>query len=87
MKKIVPIMIICLFLATGFEAAALQKDIVGVNQTPQTTCLYDDDLDQYMTEYQDGSVLPVGVLTIEEVLNIHFSIAQSFIPQKYNCIL
>jgi hypothetical protein len=82
MKKIVPIMIICLFLATGFEAAALQKDIVGVNQTPQTTCLYDDDLDQYMTEYQDGSVLPVGVLTIEEALNIHFSIAQSFIPQK-----
>ncbi len=83
MKKVLPLMVIGIFVLSGLEAVALP---LGENKA-DTYCLekeintIGDELDQYQATTPNAA-LPVGRLAVNESIIFNVSVAQSFIPQK-----
>jgi len=82
MKKILPICLIGLLILCGCGAGTQVLPEGSSETKPVTNCnMYDDDLDQYMTETLIGYGFPVGTMIFENV-TFKFQVAQSFIPQR-----
>jgi hypothetical protein len=85
MKKVLPIMVIGIFVLSGLGAGANSFDeILDVKYAEiENINSYLDELDQSQINtslVSEGITMPVGCLTFEK--NVNFQIAQSFIPDR-----
>ena len=85
MKKILPLLVVGIFVLSGLGAGAYSFDenTNGMCAEIENSNSYGDDLDQSQTNtslVSEGIAMPVGRLTFEKAIN--FQIAQSFTPDR-----
>jgi hypothetical protein len=84
MKKVLPILIIGLILCSGIGAIAIPNETIlpVIHRKFELPNSYDDELDQYQTDYVENIFLPIGRLPDYFNPPIYSYVAQSFIPKK-----
>ena len=75
MKKILPIIVIGIFVISSISAIATIENKIPVE--PIT-----EELDQYQEVMSENAALPIGSFTIPQNPSIYIQVAQSFIPTK-----
>ena len=84
MKNILSILILGMIVCNGIGAIAVPNDKIhpGIQQNSELQSLYNDELDQYQTDYVENIFLPIGRLPDYFDPPIYSYVAQSFIPKK-----
>ena len=83
MKKLLPLLVVGVLVFGVLSApAAIGENKESVKNEMNSALFYEDELDQSQPDWTEGLAIPVGRITIPDVIDANIQVAQSFIPSK-----
>lgn len=82
MNKILPLIVFGILVLSGLAVADIKNENILNEKNDYDKLYFSDELDQYQTIYVEDSIMPVGRITIPNIIDVNFQVAQSFKPSR-----